>query len=478
MNNKKLDISKKYNIPYNNIKDNQLEYYYTTIPELCCKYNLKEISDDVGPFEFTKAIKIMNDYYNDIKCDYYRNLTKEIEKYGDDISKYQLDIADRIILEYIKFRKNTYCLTIWPYIKGDISNVVEFLKKYGNVYHTKKIKLNYNGALNLVYQLYSDTKRFPTIDKLKEKLDYLGWREGENNIIRVIFFENTSNEVISGSQAQLKTKIRNFMLDIIKKGKIGSSEELHKDDKNLRGDDLVHINDYFYQTIEYAKIFLHKKTISFLRKQNLNRHLSNDFCNCRMYLNTLKNWIVNNIDPIDYERFVFMGSVVLYAYGIRQCRDIDGLVSGIPKNSKTKNFTQKIAEYFYDRKTKFMFADIGLIGTSYWKPQWDEKDLAWFEKLKIKDRDELIFNPDYHFYYNGIKLISLKSELVRKYIRKRYYDYGDLLMAVEISNIKIKLPKVPNTVNLDELMKTSKQYLMEKYHLPESKANELIKNIN
>ena len=449
MNDKKSYILKKYNLSNNDIKDSHIKYYYTTYPELCCKYDLKPISLNVGPFEFNEAISTLNNYYANIKCSYYKDLLIETKKHGNDITKYEPNIADRIIFEYIKFRKNTYCLTLWPYFSNGLSEVIKFLSNYGIVYYVKEISLTYNAALNLIYQLYSDTKRFPTILKLKEKLEYLGWTENEKKTIRVIFFENTSNEVISGSQAQLKTKIRNFLLGFV-------------DNKNLRGDDLVHINDYFYQTIEYSKIFLHKKTLKFLKKQNLTRYFNSDFDNCRLYVNTLKNWIIQNVDHIDYERFVLMGSSVLYAYGIRQCRDIDGLVFIGNGPISTHDLVKKIVDFFYDKRNKMFFASFGLVGTQYWKKQWDEKDVEWFKLLGIKDRDELVFNPDYHFYFNGMKLISLKSEIIRKYVRNNHYDYGDLLMIMKIINTKIKLPKIPNDIKLDEFKRTIKLYLREK----------------
>ena len=71
-------------------------------------------------------------------------------------------------------------------------------------------------------------------------------------------------------------------------------------------------------------------------------------------MNTVKNWITKNINPIDYDRFVFMGSTVLYAYGIRVCRDVDGLVSPRPysKHTKTPFLEEKIRKSFYDYKTR------------------------------------------------------------------------------------------------------------------------------
>jgi hypothetical protein len=458
---KKKYLSKKYNLPINKLYNDHLSYYYDRV-ELCCQYNLQPI-EKINPFEFDKCLQILSSYYQDIHAPYYKNLYQKVKKYGNDLDHYQSrKLKDRVMLEYLKFRPQTYFLTLWHFITNEhIEKLRKYLLDYGIVYDVKKISLTYKAAMNLIYQLYSDTHRFHTIAKIKEKLEYLKWKEGEKKDIHVLIFENTSNFSLSGSQSVLKTKIRNYLLE-------------NFPNQQLRGDDLVHINDHYYQTIEYAKIFLQTKSLFFLHHQNLEGYLSKDFENCRLYINTLKKWMIENVHPIDYERFVLMGSSVLYTYGIRSCRDIDGLVSGVPFKAKTPDLIKKLAQNFYEKSTKFFFADLGIIDSQYWKPQWDEKDASWFKLLKIKDRDELIFNPEYHYYFNGLKFISLKSELIRKFIRRRYYDYGDILQTKHLVGITITLPQVPKDINKNELISQIKAYFKEKYKLTELESDKLL----
>lgn len=481
MNNKKNAIANKYNIPYKKIQDEHIPYFYTSYPQLCCKYELTEIRNDVEPYEYYKAIKYLNDYYYDIKSNYYKKLLSEAEKHGNNIENYPKNVADRIIFEYIRFRKNTHCLTLWPNASGLVDKLVDFLKPNGNIYYIKKIKLNYNGGMNLIYQLYADTHYLSTIDKIKQKLEYVGWKNNTDNYVTAIFFENTSGEQISGSQAEFKTKIRNFLLDELQNNK-------------LRGDDLIHINDHYYQTIEYSKIYLHHETIRFLRRQKLARHLSYEFKNCRLYENSVKKWIIENVEPIDYDRIIFMGSIVLYTYGIRQCRDVDGIISlsktpnGVMNNTETENLVENIAKFFYNKNTKFFFADMGLTNSKYWNPVWDDKNIKWFKSLNIKNIDDMIFDPANHYYYNGIKMVTLKVELGKKCVRKRYYDYGDILMTSEILGIKIKLPKnsliewidkntnssADDATRINQFKKLVSDYLITKYHLKEQDAKKIV----
>jgi hypothetical protein len=460
-------LGKKYRIPYKNIKPNHLRYYYTAEPQLCCRYILEPISNDIKSYDFKGAIEYLNNYYKHIKSDYYRNLFEVINKNeSNDIYSFQVEIADRIMFEYLKFRKNTCCITLWPIAVSAIDVLLDFLRKYGNIYYVKRHSISFNAASNLVYQLYSDTTRFKDIVKINEKARYTGWEPGSVSTVIAIFFENTSNEVITGDRAPLKMKIRKHLLDALNVG----------DDSNIRGDDIIHINDYFYQTLEYAKIYLHAGSINFLSKQNLNGYLDKSTDRCRLFINTYKKWMIENIRLVDYDRFLLFGSSILYAYGIRNCGDVDGLVSMTEPDATTNNLMEKIASYFYDESTKFFFADLGLVGTKYWKSEWNAKDVNWFILSNIKHQDELIFNPQNHFYFNGIKLLTLEKEIFRKYARGKSKDIGDIIIIEKILNVSfdknydnLKFEKQHESTKID-----IKKYLTKFYHISGEEADQLI----
>ena len=198
---KKLGID-KYKIKYNNI-----QYYYTRTPELCCKYNLKPISDSIGPYEYAKAIKILMDYYKDTDSTYYNKLHNKALKLQPTLLK-DNKVSDKIISEYIKFRPNTYVITLWPKtLDYKMDELRDILQKHGNIYYIKSFKITYNAAKNLIYQLYSDIQRISTINKIEEKLEYIGWKRDERMRIRIIVFENTSDKRISGGQALIRQPI-------------------------------------------------------------------------------------------------------------------------------------------------------------------------------------------------------------------------------------------------------------------------------
>jgi hypothetical protein len=191
-------------------------------------------------------------------------------------------------------------------------------------------------------------------------------------------------------------------------------------------------------------------------------HTSKFFEKGRIFMNTIKNWIIKNIHPIDFDRIVFMGSTVLYVYGIRVCRDVDGLLSPNPDNGKTAFLEEKIRKSFYNRKTKFYFADIGMQNTTMWKDSWDIKDKAWFDLIGIKFRDQLIFDPNQYFYFNGLKYITLLNNVRRRILRRKISDYGDLMEIERKTNLEIKYPPV-NEISKDKFVNELKDYMKKKY---------------
>jgi len=442
-------LIKVLDVPEYKIKKHNLKYYYLKQPELCCKYNLSPINDSVKPYEFGKAINILNEYYKDIKSDYYSTLLSEAKNLDKNILTIKPnETLDHIILEYVKFRKDTYIIILWPNAKNNLEELKTLLIKHGNIYYIRKLKLHYDAAINLLYQLYSDVTRLSTITEIKKKLDYIGWKENEVMSFKIIVFDHNSDIAISGSQAPLKEQIRNIWL---------------KDNSNLRGDDFIHVNDNFFQTIEYCKLFLIRNSLIMLHNQNLKKHIDDRLLKCRIYINTIKNWIVANMHPIDFDRLLFMSSSTLYTYGIRNCRDVDGIMSQYPINSFTNNLQKKIIYYFYNRKTKFYFAEINIPNTNSWKPIWNTKNLEWYKKIGIKHIDELIFDPKYYFCYNGLKFTIIKVDIIKRLLRKRFSDYGDLLEIENQTGIKIKLPKIPSKYSKDEFVKLLEEYMQQKY---------------
>lgn len=449
-------LAKKLGINRYKIKDETVKYFYDVEPQLCCKYDLKPISLDVKPYEFEKAMIFLNEYYKDIKCDYYKNLVKTASTIKNILDEKPTEDLDHVIYEYIKFRPNTFVITLWPSTLTDNDNndnkftkLIDLLNGHGFVYYVRKFKLSYNAAKNLIYQLYSDVWRLSTEDKIEEKLEYIGWKTKSDVMnFKIVVFEHTSKMRLSGGQAPLKEAIRSIYTQ--------------NNNDNRRGDDFLHINDHFYQTVEYCKLYLIKNSLIALHHQSLANYLKPEFKNCRVYTNTVKNWLTQNVDSVDHDRFLFISSTNLYAYGIRPCRDVDGMVGEHPVNETLK---LKVNEFFSNPKTKFFFADVPMINSEFWKKEWDDKDKQWFSMIGVKNRDELIFDPKHHFYHNGLKFTTLKVDVYKRIIRSRFSDFVDLMQIKLLADVEFKLPSIPTSKHSkEEFLKLTSEYIDTKYN--------------
>lgn len=429
------------------INYNQVDYYYTNDTINCCKYSEKPMFD-IKEFDYLEPIKRLINYYEDdyIKK-YYEQLYDRLNTYKPTgfldsslIKREHLEDIDEMMIDYLKCRPKTFILTLWPLV-NKTEDLISFLKKNGNVYYYKEIQLSYNACFNLVYQLYGDATRLKTLKDIKEKLDYIGWGK-ESNTVRIIVFDNINNLPISGGKAPFKEQIRQLA---------------GKNHTGKRGDDFVHVNDNYYQTIEYAQIYFHKNSLKFLHKQDLARHLS--FKKSRLYLQTFKNWFIKNIDLIDRDRFIIFGGTVLYTHGIRENRDIDGLVVPYTDKTKTSNFKEKIIKDLYQKNTRFFFLDFGMENSEAWKESWTEKNKQWYDLMNIKRVEQMTYDREYYYYFQGMKFLCLKYELLRRILRKKITDYADLIAtSLVVKNGTLNLPPVDQQ-NIDEILK----YFKEKY---------------
>ena len=105
----------------------------------------------------------------------------------------------------------------------------------------------------LIFQLYACTNRNKSIDHLNYNTVQKGWEKNSKikKKVHIIFYEYNKNiNNISGSEANFKTKLRSVWKT-----------------NNIRPYDILHINDYFGETIDYCSLYLNKNSINFLSHQ-------------------------------------------------------------------------------------------------------------------------------------------------------------------------------------------------------------------
>src|SRR5690606_18364832 len=127
--------------------------------------------------------------------------------------------------------------------------------------------------------------------------------------------------------------------------------------------DLMHINDHFYQTVNYAEMLLNNNSIDLLNKQKINLvNMSNFERASHFKYQTFKKFLYTNLSLMEIYKIIIIGGTILYAYGIKTMTDIDSIMTK-PNNQELE---QLMYDNFQNKATKFQFADMGIEG-KYWR---------------------------------------------------------------------------------------------------------------
>lgn len=147
----------------------------------------------------------------------------------------------------------------------------------------------------------------------------------------------------------------------------------------------VHINDTWDEALHLAEIFFNENSIHFL-----NHCAIREFKWFNRLLKHYKEWLDKS--GANRERFCIDGSSVLAAYGLREARDLDFL-----------HLDENVITDF--REISSHNEEAHLYGTTV---------------------DDIILNPENHFYYSGLKFASLNAIMGMKRRRGEYKDIEDL----------------------------------------------------
>jgi len=142
-------------------------------------------------------------------------------------------------------------------------------------------------------------------------------------------------------------------------------------------------NDYFYQTLHVAQSILVNpitRTFKF-----------NSF-----KFNSLKKWCYDNLSLLELER------LILFKYD----NDIEGIFVSLNELTQSEQeLSELIGTNLFNSKTKFPFITIGFNGTKYWNNHLESLLKEIIDKFGISEL-ELISDPEYYQYMNGLKVIK------------------------------------------------------------------------
>ena len=464
-------VSKIFKIEEKQIHDKQLKYYHI---ERDIDYGFNKINptwDDIKEYDYMEPIIRLANYYGD-KSYYSELINKYMEIYkhkaerlDEQFPKEYMDQIDRdtIMLEYVKCRTNMFIITLWPIIKKlDLNNIIKVLERYGHMVYIKTLTLTKKALFNLMYCMYDEFTYEHRIEFITKKMEYI--QSEDLNEVTIIFLDNVEKCKISGQASEGKKEIRNELLKMMGLDKNGE----------IRGNDLVHINDHFYQTIMYSQIILNDNSIKLLELQNIRNLSSLFFLEARLKLQTFKKWCNMNLSQLEIGRIIIMGGIILYSYGIRKSNDIDAVFISInnDKSQSEKELAQLLNDNFGEENTKFFFADIGIEKSKYWRDSWTEKNDKILSYFGINDMMELTTDPHNHYYFNGFKCYLMNHEIIRKMYRNRKQDHSDFIMMAtlypEIISQYVQLNKGKLNYMIKDNIKSPElthEYLKQLFHM-------------
>lgn len=260
---------------------------------------------------------------------------------------------DAMALEYCKLNLNTYIATIFPAAQNRDRQIKEILQTRGEIIYEKSVALSSNGAVNLIKSIYADEPWLGTWQN-----QFYGARVKASGCFRTaglvrIFLVETDGV----EQMKIaKTQIRE-LFDV--------------------GNDSIHINDRHAETVHLAKTFFNANSIHFLNYART-QYFRNFY---RLFAEYKSGLTHSNLNP---DCFCIDSSSILALYGIREARDLDYIHFG---NAPIAFSNPEIASH--------------------------NSELHHHPH----PRDEIIFNPEHHFYYDGLKFAAL--DVVRQMKLKR-----------------------------------------------------------
>ena len=250
-----------------------------------------------------------------------------------------------------------------------------------NVVYRKEIQLTPNGAHNLLSQVYYGE-------------EWLG----------------TFQDNFKGSQKKLVECFKNFDPFQVVAFQANSLKEVLSIKANIRqrlgvGKHSVHITDTKEESIRVARLIFNDNNLHFLNHAKPNKYLSTF-----NKIETLKNFMQEN--NFSNKNFLIDSSSTLALYGLREAKDTDYLCSD--------DYEVKV---YYDGINRH------------------DDELEYHQVNK----NELIYDPRYHFYFSDIKFVSFKQLYKMKCNRSEAKDKNDCAMMealIEGHELKELLMKV------------------------------------
>jgi hypothetical protein len=274
-------------------------------------------------------------------------------------------VMDSAVTKFVEYADNVHIAFIWPTAQGHDNEIEELIP---NIVYRKSVKLNANGAHNLLSQIYYGEDWLGDIEN-----DFSG-SQGKFvecfktlDSLRVVAFQaNSLGDVL---------KIKDHVRDLFNVGK-------HS----------IHITDTKQEAIRVARLIFNDNSINFLNYAKPNKYIST-------HIKLIKYRIFIEENELKIDDLVLDGGLVLSLYGLRESSDIDYLVCG---DSKIEKYDEVFENH--DEELRFHSAS----------------------------KEDLIYNPERYFYFGDIKFVSFTQLYEMKKNRHGEKDINDCKMMVAL----------------------------------------------
>jgi hypothetical protein len=187
-----------------------------------------------------------------------------------------------------------------------------------------------------------------------------------------------------------------------------------------------------------ASIFFSNTSLQFLELQNFDYFLTKDMEKSKKMFLKYRSWLNSNILYKDQMQFMLFSSIVLYLIGNRLMNDLDLYIHTIP--SHIIEVTDQLKD------PVFNYIEYKIKNTGNWPDYWNSWLDIWANKCGAKYFEEILGNPRYHFYFLGVKIISLNCDIVRRIERARPRAIADLIALRKRYPLSISIPSLKEKI--------------------------------
>ena len=276
--------------------------------------------------------------------------------------------SDEMALEYAHIKRNTFIVTLFPTAHDQIDRARDLIESATGIVYEKALSLTDTGRFNFVRTLY----------------DGEDWLGGPENRFHGVMPKVRDCYGSSGPTTVFLVETKSPSVLPILKEEVRALFNVGKHS--------IHINDTYEETLRISQAAFNDNSLHFL-----NHSKNIYFPHFEHLLATLKHTINNH--SLNFHDFCIGGSSTLTAYGLRQGEDLD--------------YLHKFPEHKFVGHSSISSHNTELHNYGH-------------------SKDDILYNPANHFYYQGVKFASLK---VIKDLKEKRREPKDLVDSDLISPI-------------------------------------------